>query len=198
MQKNEKNINDLTKDLLEMMKANNEFLTHQFGEFLRQRNLWIVQIITIASAILGGFFLSRQQTNLVISFGVSLLLIVIFIGLMLIYRSSKNFADALAEAHGKSSDYYVRYFIYLDLSKKQELTQEEQKIKMEIEEYLKNFFLEIGVIKEDGTLGSIYEKLYQGRKIDWVNYLLICAFFLSGLILTFSTYIAKYLGLSIR
>lgn len=72
------------------------------------------------------------------------------------------------------------------------------KIKAEIEQYFNNFFQEIGLVKENGSVGSIYEKLYQNKNVDWINYLLIVMFFLTGLILAFSTYIAKYLGLSIR
>jgi len=198
MENNEINIDDLIRNMIDMIKANNEFLMHQVGELLKQKNLWIAQIITISSAILGGFFLSRQQNNLVVNLGITLLFIIVFVALLLIYRNYRNFAEGLLEQYGKSSDYYMRSLIYLGLLKKQNLTEEESRIKVEIGQYFKDFFQEIGLIKENGSLGSIYEKLYQNKNVDWINYLLIVMFFLTGLILAFSTYIAKYLGLSIR
>jgi hypothetical protein len=189
------NNNGPIKNILEAMRTNNEFLLREMGESFKQKNLWVAQIITIGSAILGGFLLTQKSENLIIKIGISLLFLVIFIGLMLIYKSNKESVKSLIEAYGKSNDYYIRYMIYLDLSNKENLTEKEQKTKTEIETYLSASLHEIGVINEEGGLGSVYEKLLSGRKTDWANYALIIGFFLSGLILTFSNYITCWLGL---
>lgn len=187
---------ELIRKFLEMMRANNEFLVREFSENLKQKHLWIAQIITIASAILGGFLLSQRQENLIIKIGLSLLFLVIFVGLILIYKENKKSLDRLTETSGKSADYYMRCLIYFNLSDKQSLTQEETKTKSKIEDYFSKFFKDVGVLKENGSLGSVYEKFQQdSSKIDWANYFLIVGFFATGLILTFSDYIACYFGI---
>lgn len=187
---------ELIKVTLDMMKANNDAIMREFGEFLRQKNLWVAQVLTISSAILGGFLLSQQRMNSVISVGLGLLFTQITAGLILIQRSNKKSLDRLMETHGKSADYNLRLLTYFSLLSMPELTTEQQKIKKEIEVYFDRFFIEIGFIREDGTLGSIYEKLMSEKTIDWPNYLLIAGFFIAGMILTFSNLIANYLGIS--
>lgn len=185
----------LKQNVFDVMKANNDFFMREFVESIRQKNLWVAQTITIASAILGGFLLSQQPENLVTNLGLGLLFVVIFAGLILIYRGNKKLADGLIEAYGKSTDYCIKWLRYLDLSDKERLTEKERKEKTEIGEYLNNYLLKMGIISEDGAIGSVYEKLSHDAKIDLANYLLIVGFFIAGLILTFSNYIASYLGL---
>ena len=185
----------LKQNVFDVMKANNDFFMREFVESLRQKNLWVAQTITIASAILGGFLLSQQPENLVTNLGLGLLFVVIFAGLILIYRGNKKLADGLIEAYGKSTDYHIKSLRYLVLSDKEGLTEKEQKEKTEIGEYLNNCLYKMGIIREDGAIGSVYEKLSHDTKIDLANYLLIVGFFIAGLILTFSNYIASYLGL---
>ena len=195
MEKVKSDSDALKQNVFDVMKATNDFFMREFIESLRQKNLWVAKVVTIASAILGGLLLSQQPENLVINLGLSLLFVVIFVGLILIYRGNKKLTDGLIEVYGKSTDYSIKLLLYLALSDKQVLTAEEQKEKVEIEEYLNNSLQKMGIINEDGAIGSVYEKLSHDAKIDWANYLLIIGFFIAGLILTFSNYIASYLGL---
>lgn len=181
---NEKfDFDSLIKQNFEVLKLSTEILMREFGETTRQRYLWIAQIITISGVILGGFSITNFNRNIYSIIGLPLLFITICFGLSMIYRENNKNLDRLREAFGKSFDLSFRYSIYLQLAKTESLTEDEQTLKNELEKSIKGYLQEMGAIKEDGSLGSVYEKIFEyNPRFDW-NYALIVGFLISALLL---------------
>lgn len=186
MEKEKEEFDEFSKTLLDNMKETNELYFSQYSEALRQKNIWLIQLITISGTIFGGFILSQQKQSLTVNIGLGILYTVVFIGITLIYRENKNQITLIQKGIKKNIDYWINAIINYNLSKKQNLTDIELKRKQESQEYLDNFFKESGFLKEDGTLGNLFEKL-DDKKIDW-NYLLLLGFFISILIIIFPNY----------
>lgn len=188
------------RNLIDGMKINIEIIKG-LAEMSKQRNLWVVQLITIASAILGGLFLLQTQQpqpiqqGLAIKIGLGLLLVTILIGLIVIYRANNDITDRITFAYIKSIEYYFNASLYFQIGTQDNLSPNDQKTKDKLEEYLGEFFSELGVIDKNGNLGSISEKLLTGNEgINWPNYLLIGAFFIASLILIFPKYMIFWLN----
>lgn len=186
MKEEKEEFDEFSKTILDNMRAINELYIPQYGEALRQKNLWLIQLITIAGAIFGGFILSQQKQMLTVNIGLAVLFSVVFIGITLIYRENKNQITLIQKAHLKNIDFNFNAFYYHNLSNKKNLTELDLKRKQESQEFLDNSLKEIGFLKEDGTLGNLSKKL-EDKKIDW-NYLLILGFFISILIIIFPNY----------
>ena len=177
---------EFSKIILDNMRVTNELYIHQYGDALRQKNIWLIQLITIAGTIFGGFVISQQKQMLTVNIGLAVLFTIVFIGMTLIYRENKNQIKLIRKTHLKITNYLINIFNYYNLSKKENLTDLELKWKQESLEYSDNILKEIGYLKEDGAFGNLSEKL-DNKKIDW-NYLLILGFFISTLIIIFPNY----------
>jgi len=178
----------LMKQNFEALKLNTEILTKEFGKTMRQRPLWIAQIITISGVILGGFSIANFNHNIYSMIGLPLLFITISFGLIMNCRENNSNLDTLRKAFGKSFDFSFRYGAYLELIKKDDLTEEEQTLKNELEKSIKGYLQEMGAIKENGSLGSVSEKIFEyNPRFDW-NYALIVGFLISVLLLVFANF----------
>lgn len=186
MNEEKEELDEIEKTILDNMRAINDLFVPQFGEALRQKNLWLIQLITIAGAIFGGFILSQQKQMLIVNIGLALLFTVVFIGITLIYRENKNQITLIQKSHLQNIDYWINTYNYHYLLKKKNPTELELKRKQESHDFLDKTLKENGLLKEDGALGNLSKKL-DDKKIDW-NYLLILGFFISILIIIFPSY----------
>lgn len=183
------------KETVDNMLRTQELLFPHIIKSAREKNLWIAQVLTIASAILGGgFLLFQQQENLVICFGLGLLFVMVFVGLISIYRGNKDFEDRLMEIYAKFTDYGLRVIEYYTRFGKQNLTDGEKSRQQELENYFLKFLEEFGIIAEDGTAGGVEKKLLEiieNKKGDVGAYFLMTGFLVGGLVLIFANYIPK-------
>ena len=186
MNEEKEELDEFEKNILNNMRATNELYMPQYSEALRQKNLWLIQLITIAGTIFGGIILSQQKQMSTVNIGLAVLFTVVFIGITLIYRENKHQITLIRKGHLKSIDFNCNAFLYHKLSNKKNLTELELKKKQESQDFLDNSLEEIGFLKEDGALGNLSEKL-DDKKIDW-NYLLILGFFISILIIIVPNY----------
>ena len=184
------------KEMAANVRKEQELFFPHIIKSAQEKNLWIAQVITIASAIVGGgFLLFQRQENLVICFGLGLLFVIVFVGLILIYRGNKDFEGRLIEAYGKFTDYGLRAIEYYMLLGKQDLTDVDKSRQQQLENYFLKFFKEFGIIGEDGTVGGVEKKLLENnKKSDVGAYFLIFGFLVAGLILIFANYIPKIMG----
>ncbi len=184
------------KEVAVSLQRYQEVLLPHIVKSVREKNIWIAQILTIASAVLGGaFLLSQKQENLVMCFGLSLLFVMVVIGLILIYRGNKDFEERLKEGYGKSTDFGLRAMEYFMLLGKEDLPNEEKVRQRELEDYFSKYFKEFGIIAEDGTPGGVEKKLLENnRKSDVGAYFLVFGFLIAGLILIFGNHISKILS----
>jgi len=179
--------------VLKAMIESNKIIGETFMELNKQKNFWIAKVITIASAIVGGVSLYKQPENAVVLIGLLLLLVVISVGLILVIISNNKLINKLGEAYGTSNDYSIRTLRLIELADKSELTQDEQVEKLSLEVDITSILKETGILKDDGTLGSIYDEVVKNTTIDWANYILIIGFFIAGVILLFGIYGGKHL-----
>lgn len=176
------------KTILDMSKTYTELFMNEYGQSSREKNVWLIQLITISGAIFGGFILSQNPIEIIVRIGLLLLFIVIIIGLFFIYQENKNQLITIKLAYAKNVDYWSRVITYQDLIKRQNtLNEKERETRKQIEDYFKAFVEEIGILKEDGSLGNLCEKIAEENKRSWKdrNYILIFGFFLSVLIILF-------------
>lgn len=183
------------KDEIKEMAANIQRTSELFFPHIiksaREKNSWIAQTLTMAIAILGGgFLLFQREENWVISVGLVLLFVMVFIGLILIYRGDKDFEDRLMGVYGKVTDYNLRALEYYTLLTKQDLTDVDKLRKRELEDYFLKFFKEFGIMAENGTAGGVEKKILESiekKKGDAGVYFLMIGFLAGGLLLIFGT-----------
>jgi hypothetical protein len=180
------NLEEEQKTALDMLQKNLESLTKELGESFRQKNIWLIQLITIASTIVGAFMLTKQPVDQTIKIGLGILFIVVFLGLLLIFRENKNYYESILRAIAKQADYGLCLINYLELKQKQNLSQTQQEQKEQCLTYLQTFLKEIGVFEDDGNsikVGGVSNNLEKKLKKVEMGYILILEFFISMLIL---------------
>lgn len=185
------------KEMVTNMRKDIELFFPHIIRSAREKNLWIAQVLTIASVILGGGFgLFQQRTNLIMCLGLGLLFVMVCAGLVLIYRGNKDFEDRLMEAYGKITDYNLRAIEYYSLLTKEDLTEIDRTHQQEFGNYFSKFFEEFGIITKDGTLGGVEKKLKElledNKKSNVGVYFLIFGFLAGGILLIVGNYISKY------
>lgn len=172
------------KSSIDIIKINSEFLMREYGETLKHRDTWLIQLMTVSGAIFGGFTLTLNREDTATDIGLILLFAVIFTGLVKVYLDNKNLVNFIQEVSRKNLDSQLKLISYLSLLEKQSLTKKEQSRMHQFEDYLDSYVRETGLINEDGSIGNIYERSLSRKKFD-LNYLLIAGFILSVLIIFF-------------
>ena len=105
MKEEKEEFDEFSKTIMDNMMATNELYFNQYGEALKQKNIWLIQLITIAGAIFGGFILSQQKQMSTVNIGLAILFTVVFIGITLIYRDNKNQITLIQKGYLKNIDY---------------------------------------------------------------------------------------------
>ena len=182
----DKNLEEERKTLMDITLKNLESLNRELGESFRQKNLWLIQLITIASTIVGAFILTQQPVDRTIKIGLIILFIVISVGLALIFKENKKHSETILRAIARHIDYSMCGITYLDLKNKEYLSQREESTKQSCETYLKKFLQEMGILAEDGekiNIGGVSDNLEKNLKKFEITYILILGFLISILIL---------------
>ena len=180
------NLEEAQKTALDIMRKNLESLTKELGESLRQKNIWSIQLITIASTIFGAFILTKQPVDQTIKIGLVILFMVVSLGLFLIFKENKNYYELILRAIAKQVDYGLCAIKYLELEQKQNLSQTQQEQKEQCLTYIQTFLKETGVFEDDGNsikVGALSNNLEKKLKKFDTGYILILGFFISMLIL---------------
>lgn len=194
-------LTELTEDaktVLDITKTSIESFMREYGELNRQKNLWLIQLITIAGTIVGGFILTQQSMSLTTKMGLALLFIIISFGLTWIYKENKNQLELTQRGLSKQIDYSVCLMLYFNLIKleqKQALSQIDQNLKGQSWVYMIKTLQEIGLAGEDGNIkiGGVSEKLEKRLKKFDVSYILIVLFLISILIIIFPNTLERIL-----
>ena len=130
--KERNDIDDTTQLLLSQMDSHQTQFKAQMADLEKQKFTWIFQVVTIASAILGGFMLTKTDRIIVEDIALTTLFLCIFLALFFIYFYNKRMME---EPSKDSLRYHLRLISAMkihELSKKDNLT---GKDKTELKKY---------------------------------------------------------------
>lgn len=133
----ETDLDDTTKFLIDQMNHHDQQTHAEMAELEKQKFTWLFQVVTIASAILGGFMLTKADRNILEDIALGVLFVFIFLALLFVYLYNKQVREETAK-----DSIYRRLSLYSSfkahqLSKKDELTKKEKAEIKKCEDYQK-------------------------------------------------------------
>lgn len=178
-------------NLLDNLKENSSLFIKEYSESIRQNSNWITQVVTISGSILSGFVLIQNTHKTLEDIGLLCLFCTICFGLFLMYHSNRKFSERILESFMRLTDYTMNVIRIQELSSKLILSKEENEEKAKLEKILLKELKEMGIINKINSkgqyrIGSVFKKYLKTKSIDTTNYLLIAAFFISGLMILIS------------
>ena len=188
----ENDLDDTTKILIDQMNLQETQFHSEIAELEKQKFTWLFQVVTIASAILGGFMLTKADRNILEDIALGVLFVFIFLALFFVYQYNKHVRketvkDALY--HRLSLQSILRAH---ELSKKDKLTKKEKAEIKKCENFQKkiNQFLNKKMSEVSGDITKILKvkKKESGRYIN-IAYVMLIGIGLALLLLIYADYI---------
>ena len=128
----ENEFDEMTKHILNQIEQHQTRFHTEMAELEKQKFTWLFQVVTIASAILGGFMLTKADRNILEDIALGVLFVCILFALYFVYKYNKYVREETAR-----DSLYHRLSLFSalrvhELSKKDTLTTKE---KAEIKNY---------------------------------------------------------------
>lgn len=86
----ENELDDTSQFLIDQMNLHDAQLHSEMAELDKQKFTWLFQVVTIASAILGGFMLTKADRNILENIALGILFVLIFLALLFVYFYNKQ------------------------------------------------------------------------------------------------------------
>lgn len=183
---------DTTKFLLDQINIHNAQVHSEMVELEKQRFTWIFQLVTIASAILGGFMLTKADRNILEDIALGVLFAFIFLALLFVYLYNKQVREETARDSLYHQLSLFASFRVHELSKKDELTKKEEDEIKRCENYQKkaNELLK----KKMSEVSEEITKILKGKekhsdKYINISYVLLIGIGLAILLLIYADYL---------
>ena len=185
-------LDDTTKFLIDQVNLLDQQTNSEMAELEKQKFTWLFQVVTIASAILGGFMLTKADRNYLEDIALGVLFVCILFALFFVYKYNKyvrkeTVRDALY--HRLSLQSILRAH---ELSKKDKLTKEEKAEVKRCEDFQKkiNQFLNKKMSEVSGEIKEFLKvkKKESGRYIN-IAYFMLIGIGLAILVLIYADYI---------
>ncbi len=136
----ENDFDDTTRFIIDQMNLHDAQAQTTMAELEKQKFTWLFQVVTIASAILGGFMLTKAERNILENIALGLLFVLIFLALLFVYIYNKRMRDVTArDSIYRKLSLYSSYKAY-QLSKKEKLTKKEEAEVKKCEHYQNKVF----------------------------------------------------------